>query len=314
MSLPLVVPELVEPVLEPTEPLAPELVPSEPALLEPVSVPEVVLFGSAGVVADELFEDELSGGEVRCIALVSLELRPWPCFLCFLWAFFAGVLLVASSLLPDEVEPLIAESSLFTPLDELSLPMPVLEELEPVDGLALEESSLLDELLSDGSVVFEVDVSELGVELLDGLLLGRLLLLLAVFDELPGSALLFWFEGSVAVPLSSVVWLFGVEVVLVSLVPLPVDVCARAPNAISASASAIPMIFIEPPWLCSDRSGDSGARIQPSRARAAEARRGRGSLAHLRGHHRRPKGAWCPHLLTPRTTSRSRRCAWRSGS
>ncbi|HEY6908964.1 MAG TPA: hypothetical protein VI356_06325 [Myxococcales bacterium] len=96
MSLPLVVPELVEPVLEPTEPLAPvlepteplapelepteplapELVPSEPALLEPVSVPEVVLFGSAGVVADELFEDELSGGEVRCIALVSLELRP----------------------------------------------------------------------------------------------------------------------------------------------------------------------------------------------------------------------------------------------
>ncbi|HEY6908965.1 MAG TPA: hypothetical protein VI356_06330 [Myxococcales bacterium] len=108
-----------------------------------------------------------------------------------MWAFFAGVLLVASSLLPDEVEPLIAESSLFTPLDELSLPMPVLEELEPVDGLALEESSLLDELLSDGRVVFEVDVSELGVELLDGLLLGRLLLLLAVFDELPGSALLF---------------------------------------------------------------------------------------------------------------------------
>jgi hypothetical protein len=198
VALPLVVPELVEPVLDPTEPLVPELVPSEPLLLEPVSVPDVVELvepGAAGVVGLVLLSSAggVSDGEVRvwCIELVSLELRPWPC-LCFLWCFFE-VLVAVSSLLLDEVEPLTAESSLSVALlvDELSLPMPVLVELEPVDGFALDESSLLDELLSDGKVVFDVDVSELGVELLEGLLLGRLLLLLAVFPELPGSALLF---------------------------------------------------------------------------------------------------------------------------
>ena len=88
----------------------------------------------------------------------------------------------------------------------------------------------------------------------------------------------------------SVVWLLGVLLVLVSLVPLPVDVCARAPNATSASASAIPMILIEPPRLCSDRSGDSGAQIQPSRARAVEARRERCSLASTKWGH--PRALW----------------------
>jgi len=192
LAEPPVVPELVEPELEPMEPLplVPELVPSEPLLLDPASVPEVVELlesGEAGVVALE------SDGEVRvrCIELVSLELRPWPC-LCFLCFLCVELPLVASSLLPDEVEPLTAASFFSVALlfEELSLPMPVLVELEPVEGFALDESSLLDELLSDGSVDLEVEVSELDVELLDGLLLGRLELLLAVFPELPGSALL----------------------------------------------------------------------------------------------------------------------------
>ena len=208
VALPLVEPEPDVLGLEPTEPLVPEPVvaepelevsggvaveppvlepeldPIEPVALEPVSVPEVV---------PELESDEV---RVRCIELVSLELRPWPCFLwCFL-CFLAEVLLVASLLLPDEVEPLIASSlswslSLTELLDELSFPMPVLVELEPTDGLALEESAPLVELVECGSEVFEVEVSVLGVELLDGLLLGRLELLLAVLDELPGSALLF---------------------------------------------------------------------------------------------------------------------------
>jgi len=203
--------------------------------------------------------------------------------LCF---FCTEVSLVASSLLPDEVEPLTAESSLL--FEELSFPMAVLLALPLVEGVALEELSLLDALLSDGRVDLEVEVSELGVVLLDGLLLGSVELLLAELPELPGSALLFWSDGRVAVPLLSVVWLLGVLLVLVSLVPLPVDVCARAPNATSASASAIPMIFIEPPWLCSDRSGDSGARIQPSRARAAEAQRGRGLLAYAENEEPQP--------------------------
>lgn len=195
VSLPLVVPELVEPELEPPMvPLEPELVPSEPLLF--ASLPEVVESGAAGVVGLVFVASAggVSDGEVRvrCMELVSLELRPCPACLCFLCFFCTGVLLlVASSLVPDEVEPLTAESSLSLALllDELSLPMPVLVELDPVDGFAL-ESSLLDEL-SDGRVVFEVDVSELGVELLEGLLLGSVLLLLAVLDVLPGSALLF---------------------------------------------------------------------------------------------------------------------------
>ncbi len=172
VALPLVEPELVEPdELEPMEPLLPEpeLVPSAP-LPDLVSLPEVVESG----VAELLLVSPAAGVSVRvwCIELVSPELRPSPC-LCFLWCFFAGV--VASSLLPDEV----------------SLPMPVLLGLEPVEGFALEESSLLDELLSEGRVDLEVAVSELGVELLEGLLLGSAVLLLPVFAELPGSALLF---------------------------------------------------------------------------------------------------------------------------
>lgn len=199
VSLPLVVPELVEPELEPPMvPLEPELVPSEPLLF--ASLPEVVESGAAGVVGLVFVSSAagVSDGDVRvrCMELVSLELRPCPLCLCFLCFFCTGVL-VASSLVPDEVVPLTAESSLSLSLsvalvlEELSLPMPVVVELEPVEGFALEESSLLDELVSDGRVVFEVDVSELGVELLEGLLLGRVLLLLAVLDELPGSALLF---------------------------------------------------------------------------------------------------------------------------
>jgi hypothetical protein len=177
----------------PEAPWSLELPVALPLVLEPVSEPEVLESGAAGVAGLVLLSSAagVSDGEARCIALVSLELRPWPC-LCFL-CFFAEVLLVESSLVPDEVEPLTVESlfSVALLLEELSLPIPVLVELEPVEGFALDESSLLDELLSAGRVVFEVDVSELGVELLEGLLLGRLLLLLAVFDELPGSALLF---------------------------------------------------------------------------------------------------------------------------
>jgi hypothetical protein len=126
-------------------------------------------------------------------------------------------------------------------LSELSLPIPVLVEAPPPLGTALDEAGF--EVSSGGFGVF-ASVSLAGAELAAGLLLGREVLLEEVLDELPGRALLFWFAGSVAVPLSSVVGLFGVEVVLVSLF------CARAANADRAIASAaIPMIFIEPPWL-----------------------------------------------------------------
>jgi hypothetical protein len=200
---------------------------AEPLALEPVSVPEVVLLGAAGVVGLALVvsDDGVSDGEVRvwCIELVSLEVRPCPpCFfLCFLCAELP---LVASSLLPLGVEPLMpAELPALAP-DELSLPMPVLVEPAPTEGLALDESSFVEELVSSGLRVLLVEVSLLGAELAEGLLLGSDLLLLLVLDELPGRALLFWSAGSVAVPLSSVVWLLGVLVVLVSLVPVPVDV------------------------------------------------------------------------------------------
>ena len=190
-ALPLLEP-VAEPVVEfepevPSEPLLLELEPMEPLALDPVSVPDVVellLLSSA---------DGAPSGEVRvrCIELVSLELRPWPCLWCFLCFFCTEVSLVASSLLPDLAEPLTAESSLSELFDEVSFPIAVLLELEPVEGVALEELSLLDALLSDGSVDLEVEVSEPGVVLLDGLLLGSVELLLAELPELPGSALLF---------------------------------------------------------------------------------------------------------------------------
>ncbi len=258
-----------------TLPLVSEL----PLLLEPVSlVPDALPeeapeFGLAGVVGLVFvsFDDGVSEGELRCIELVSLELLPWLlflwCFLCFLWVV---VVVVVSSVLEDLSEGLAD--------DELSLPMPVDVEAEPVEGVALDDVSWVELDLSSGSRVFELPLSELGVEFADGLLLGSELLLFAVFDELPGSALLFWSAGSVAEPLSSVVPLFGfTEPLRVSLVPVPVLVvlvCARAPNAISAAASAVPMIFIEPPWLCTGRSGDSNPKIQPTGARPTKPRKG----------------------------------------
>ncbi len=231
-------PEVVDPVV------------AEP-LLEPVSVPEVVgLLGVAGVVGLVLVSSAagVSEGEVRvlCIELASL-LRPcaadvsdflWWCF----FAFFSFEGETDSSELP------FASAPLFTS-PELSLPMPVVVDAAPLLGTALEEVSLFDDVSGCSFALFE-PVSPAGDELAAGLLLGSELLLDEAFDELPGKELLFWSAGNFVVPLSSVLWLFGVEVVRVSLVPVPVLVCARAENADRAIASAaIPMIFIEPPWL-----------------------------------------------------------------
>jgi hypothetical protein len=127
---------------------------------------------------------------------------------------------------------------------ELSLPTPVAVEAAPRLGTALEEVSRF-EVLSGCVCGVLLFVSGEGAEFAAGLLLGKELFELDVFEELPGSALLFWSAGSVADPLSPVVWLFGVVVVLVwSLVPVPVAVCARAPNAVRARANAArAMIF-----------------------------------------------------------------------
>ena len=219
----------------------------EPLLLEPVSVPEVVgLAGEAGVVGLALVSSEggVSEGEVRvrCIPLDSLR----PCESVFL-CFFAFFFVVAEELEIDSFPLPFAEEPLLT-LPELSLPMPVLVDAPPRLGTALEEVSLF-ELSSGCCWWLFAAVSPLpAVVFADGLLLGSVRLLESLFEELPGSALLFWSAGSVAVPLSSGVVCLLVVLVLVSLVPVPVLVCARAPNAERASASAAnPMIFIEPP-------------------------------------------------------------------
>ena len=190
----------------------------------------------------------VSEGEPRCIVLWPLrpcELELRLCFLLFL--SFADELEMDSVELPAAVSPLFTAP-------ELSLPTPVDVEAPPRLGTALDDVSRL-ELLSGSACgdFFAFVSAEPGVELLAGLLLGRLLFEDDAFEELPGSALLFWSAGIVAVPLSSVVWLFGVDVVLVSRVPVPVLVCARAPDALSASANAaVAMSFIEPPWLVSE--------------------------------------------------------------
>jgi hypothetical protein len=118
-------------------------------------------------------------------------------------------------------------------------------------------------------------LSLLGVVFAAGLLLGSELLLDEVFDELPGRALLFWSPGSVAVPLSSVDWLFGVVVVLLELlVPVPVAVWARAPNAASANAAAaVTMSFIRfPPGLWGKRWRSSAVnpRVEGPLSRSAK--------------------------------------------
>ena len=153
---------------------------AEPLFDAPVSLG--VELGNAGVVGLVFVSsaEGVSDGEVRarCIELVSSVERPWPdfllCFLLFLWTV---VLLVASS---DGVA-----------LFELSLPMPVEVEAPPVEGVALEDVSRVEWLESSGSLLFAVEVSLLGVVFALGLLLGSEVLLLAVFDEVPGSALLF---------------------------------------------------------------------------------------------------------------------------
>ena len=277
-------PELVDPVV------------AEPALLEPVSVPEVVeLLGVAGVVGLVLVSSAagVSDGEVRvlCIGLASL-LRPcaadvsdflWWCF----FAFFSFEGDTDSSELPFAPAPLFTSP-------ELSLPMPVVVDAAPLLGTALEEVSLLEELSGCSFALFE-PVSPAGDELAAGLLLGSELLLDEALDGLPGKALLFWSAGNFVVPLSSVLWLLGVEVVRVSLVPVPVLVCARAENADKAIASAaIPMIFIEPP-LAVKETVETGTRRSYGRGNAGPKRKEGGGRSPSPSPDVLPAGGWITH-------------------
>ena len=75
-------------------------------------------------------------------------------------------------------------------LDELSLPAPVAVDAAPLLGFALDESSRFELSSGRGCAVFPF-VSADGVWLTAGSLLGSVLLLVAVLDELPGRALLF---------------------------------------------------------------------------------------------------------------------------
>ena len=220
------------------------LVPMLSLFDEPVSVPEVVgLFGDAGVVGLVFVSSDegVSDGEVRVRCIESLPLRP-----CDLWCFFIFLSDLSEEEEPDtDSEELPAAELPLPTLLELSLPTPVAVEAAPRLGTALEEVSRLEVLSGSGFRPGFASVSAEGAEFAAGLLLGKEVFELEVFEELPGSALLFWSAGSVADPLSSVVWLFGVVVVLVwSLAPVPVAVCARAPNALSARANAArAMIF-----------------------------------------------------------------------
>ena len=247
------------------EPALPRVSLAEPLWLEPVSVPEVVGFDGEAGVAGLAFVSSAGGVSegkvrVRCIELESLR----PCD--FLWCFFAFLPLFELGLEIDSFELPCADDPLLT-LPELSFPTPVLVDAPLRLGTALEEVSRFEELSGCSCVLF-TPVSPAEVELAAGLLLGSELLLDEVFDESPGRALLFWSAGRVAVPLSSVDWLFGVEVVLVLLVPVPVLVCARAPNAERAKASAaIPMIFMEPPLAVLETLA-IGARLSNRRGHA----------------------------------------------
>ena len=122
-----------------------------------------------------------------------------------------------------EVElSVFAALSLASAFAELSVPTPVAVEAAPRFGVALEDLSRF-ELLSGCVCALLPSTSPAGAVLAFGSLLGRLVLLEAAFDEFPGNALLFWSAGRTAVPLSSVVWLFGVGVALrLSAVPVPV--------------------------------------------------------------------------------------------
>jgi hypothetical protein len=166
------------------EPALPRVSLAEPLLLEPVSVPEVVgLAGEAGVVGLALVSSEGGVPEGEVPVRCMLLGSLRPCESVFL-CFFTFFFVV------------------------------VVVELE------IEESPL--ELRSWSCGVFAA-VSPLPAgELAEGLLLGSVWLVESAFEELPGSALLFWSAGSVAVPFCSVVWVL--VVVVVSLVPVPVPV------------------------------------------------------------------------------------------
>ena len=253
------------------------LVPTAPPLFAaPVSVPDVVgLLGEAGVVGLVLLSSAggVSEGEVRVRCMAPAPPRP-----CDLLRLFFLIFLSGDELGTDSVELPAAALPLTAP--ELSLPTPVLVEAAPPLGAALEDVSRF-ELLSGCDCPDFALVSEDGAEFVAGLLLGSEVFVLEVFEDWPGRALLFWSAGSVAEPLSSVVWLFEVVVVLVlSLVPVPVDVWARAPNALSARANAAMAMSFKVGLLgCSGDGGDSRSGILPTRAREPEARRGRGLLA-----------------------------------
>ncbi len=246
----------VEPVLPVAEPLLPE--PGEAS--GDAGVAGFVFVSSAGGVSECEVE--------RCIVLDWLR----PCAPERLWCFFAFLLLAVDPEIDSFELPCAADPLLTSP--ELSFPTPVAVEAPPRLGTALEEVSLF-ELLSGFCCGVFAEVSPAAVLFAAGLLLGRELLLDEAFDEFPGSALLFWSAGSDAVPLSSVDWLFGVAVgALLLLVPVPVLVvlvCARAPDAVRARASAAnAMDFMEPPGVrVPGDGGDSYSRIQPTRARRA---------------------------------------------
>src|SRR5438067_4444442 len=256
--------------------------------------------GEAGLVFVSS-ADGVSDGEVFALCMLLSPLRPCEARRCFLiFLSFEDELGTDSVALPA------ADSPLFT-LPELSLPTPVDCDAPPRLGTALDEVSRFEESSGCAWWVFLESVSAGGVALLAGLLLGRLLFDDEEFEELPGRALLFWSAGRTALPLSSVDWLFGVAVLRVSLVPVPVAVCARAPNAASTSANAAAaMIFMESPygfrrlWRFTHVNPTDEGPVARSTKREAPAR---------------------PSLSTPdeaqirrRTTIRNRRCAWHSGS
>ena len=148
-----------------------------------MSVPEVVgLFGDAGEVGLVLVSSAggVSEGVVRVWCIEPEPLRPCAveCFLLFL-------------LFALEVDlSVFAELSFAFTLDELSVPVPVAVDAAPWLGTALDELSRLE--LSAGWVwELFAPTSAAGVAFAFGSLLGSVLLVEAVLDELPGRALLF---------------------------------------------------------------------------------------------------------------------------
>jgi hypothetical protein len=164
------------------EPALPRVSLAEPLLLEPVSVPEVVgLAGEEGVVGLALVSSEGGVSEVEVRVRCMLPGSLRPCESVFL-CFFTFFFVVV-------VELEVQES----PLEPRSWSCGVFAAVSPLPA----------------------------AEFAEGLVLGSVRLVESAFEELPGSALLFWSAGSVAVPLSSVLWVL-VVVVVVSLVPVPV--------------------------------------------------------------------------------------------